>query len=169
MKTIFHFAVIFSVAAFVSCSSDQKEKTAETPGKSPLEDFEFMQGKWQMDAGEVFIFEEWTKENDSTFNGHSWMSPKDSLTKIIPLETVILSSRKGKISYNPVVKNQNGGQSVEFVFTGKKGNDFVFENPMHDNPQRIAYRPAPDSLIARTEGKKDGKDLIDLFPYCRKK
>ena len=42
-----------------------------------------------------------------------------------------------------------------------------FENPTHDFPQRILYRTAGDSLIARVEGKMNGQERGVDFPYVR--
>lgn len=44
----------------------------------------------------------------------------------------------------------------------------VFENPNHDFPQRIIYRLVTvDSLVARIEGRIDGKERSSDFPYRR--
>ena len=46
--------------------------------------------------------------------------------------------------------------------------EMVFENPKHDFPQRIVYRLQPDgTLLARVEGKLNGKDHAVDFPMKR--
>lgn len=42
----------------------------------------------------------------------------------------------------------------------------VFENPQHDFPQQISYTLKPDgSLLAATDGEKDGKEMRAEFLF----
>mgnify|MGYP000234336768 CR=1 FL=1 len=45
--------------------------------------------------------------------------------------------------------------------------EVVFENPAHDFPQRILYRQVAGGLAARIEGRENGKDRAEEFPYRR--
>lgn len=123
------------------------------------------QGLWKMETDEGSIFEEWEKVSDSLLTGMSY-AVKDGDTILI--ETASIKYADGKLCYAPVVQNENDGQEVlfplkEYVQAEKK---FVFENPLHDFPQRIIYHFADDkNLNARIEGEQDGKMESMDFTY----
>jgi hypothetical protein len=73
------------------------------------------------------------------------------------------------IYYLPMVKDQNDGKPVEFKMTSALGDEFIFENPSHDFPQKITYRHAGDSLLAEISGLQNGKQRAEKFPMSRKK
>ncbi len=117
--------------------------------------FSWLVGTWKMNAGSGHVIEQWKQLNDSTFGGKSLFvkASGDSMLQ----ETIELSFRKGEWSYNPTVVDQNNRQPVKFqiIFIGK--GEFICENPVHDFPQRIAYRRIKNSLFASIEGTRNGK------------
>jgi hypothetical protein len=117
--------------------------------------FSWLVGTWKMNAGSGYVIEQWKQLNDSTFRGKSLFvkAPGDSMLQ----ESIELSFRKGEWSYNPTVVDQNNRQPVKFqvIFIGK--GEFICENPVHDFPQRIAYRRIKNSLFASIEGTRNGK------------
>jgi hypothetical protein len=117
--------------------------------------FNWLVGTWKMNAGSGHVIEQWKQSNDSTFQGKSLFvkAPGDSVLQ----ESIELSLRKGELSYNPTVVNQNNRQPVKFqiIFIGK--GEFICENRVHDFPQRIAYRRIKNSLFASIEGTRNGK------------
>lgn len=150
MQYIF-FIVILTM--LVSCSGHQE---------LPLSLYE---GVWKMETEEGSIFEEWEKVSDSLFTGISY-AVKDGDTMV--LEELKLKYTDGKLCYAPTVQDQNEGQEIlfplkEYVIEERK---FVFENLMHDFPQRIIYSFAGDkNLNARIEGEVDGKMEFSDFNY----
>ncbi len=117
--------------------------------------FSWLVGTWKMNAGSGYVIEQWKQLNDSTFRGKSLFvkAPGDSMLQ----KSIELSFRKGEWSYNPTVVDQNNRQPVKFqvIFIGK--GEFICENPVHDFPQRIAYRRIKNSLFASIEGTRNGK------------
>lgn len=117
--------------------------------------FSWLVGTWKMNARSGYVIEQWKQLNDSTFRGKSLFvkAPGDSMLQ----ESIELSFRKGEWSYNPTVVDQNNRQPVKFqvIFIGK--GEFICENPVHDFPQRIAYRRIKNSLFASIEGTRNGK------------
>lgn len=117
--------------------------------------FSWLVGTWKMNARSGHVIEQRKQLNDSTFRGKSLFvkAPGDSRLQ----ETIELSFRKGEWSYNPTVVDQNNRQPVKFqvIFIGK--GEFICENPVHDFPQRIAYRRIKNSLFASIEGTRNGK------------
>lgn len=118
-----------------------------------------------METDEGSIFEEWEKDSDSLYAGISYVVKGGDT---ILLEELELKYVDGKLCYAPTVQSQNEGQEIlfplkEFVRAEKK---FVFENLMHDFPQRIIYHFVDDkTLNARIEGEVDGQMEKSDFNY----
>lgn len=99
-------------------------------------------GLWK-NAGNISVYEEWSISNDSTLTGRAY-SVNGSDTLVV--ETMELSLRQGLWTFWAEPVAQYNGRAVPFV-----KNDYpdamVFENPEHDNPNRIIYRLEADSLL----------------------
>ncbi len=55
---------------------------------------------------------------------------------------------------------------VSFKLIKLQNNEAIFENMLHDYPQRIIYRlSAPDILYAHIEGNKNGKQTHTVFNW----
>ena len=122
-------------------------------------------GTWKMETRRGPMFEQWTRANNEKFQGKSFrLNNQDTLI----LERVELSLTGGSIIYRPIVTGQNDGKAVEFKLISNTGDRFVFENKEHDFPQRVIYHfKSKDTLNARIEGTKDGKEMGSNFPYVR--
>lgn len=119
------------------------------------EQMKWMAGTWNINAGSGVIVEQWQIANDSTLIGKSFFVKNG--TDTIPQENIELVFRNGEWYYIPTVINQNNTQPVGFKIIFLKGTEFISENPVHDFPQRIAYRRIKNQLFASIEGKKNGK------------
>lgn len=58
-----------------------------------------------------------------------------------------------------------GGPGVSFKLASSQPGEAVFENPVHDFPQRIIYRRQGNLLLARIEGKEGGEMKSEEFKY----
>ncbi len=134
--------------------------------KSLLKPTEWLQGEWQSEAAEVQVLETWRVVSDSLMEGQScFVRGQDTLSK----ESVRLEVRQNTVFYIPTVSNQNGGRPVPFQMTFSSPNSLVFENPLHDFPQKISYKKiAQDSLIAEISGVAGGKPNSIQFKLVRK-
>lgn len=143
MKPYLFFTMLLGI--FAACSPQPK---------LPISLYE---GIWSMETDEGTIFEEWEKESDSLFTGISYVV-KDGDT--IVLESIKIKYEDGKLCYAPTVLNQNEGKEVLFLLKEylETENKFVFENLMHDFPQRIIYHFKDNkNLSARLEGEQEGR------------
>ena len=122
-------------------------------------------GTWKMETRRGPMFQQWTRANNEKFQGKSFrLNNLDTLV----MERIELSYSGGSIVYSPIVTGQNDGKAVEFKLISNTGSRFVFENKEHDFPQRIIYHfKSKDSLNARIEGTRDGKEMGSNFPYVR--
>lgn len=122
-------------------------------------------GLWKMESSRGAIYEEWQIQNDHTINGKSYkINNGDTLV----LERVSLFLEGERIVYQPTVTNQNDGKAVQFALVSTKDQRYIFENKEHDFPQRVIYHvTAGNSLHARIEGTKNGKQMASDFNYSR--
>lgn len=130
-----------------------------------LEELDWLIGTWKISTSRGTSYETWIKKSDLEFCGKSF-GVKDQDT--IVFETIRLIQEKDQLFYIPTVENQNENKPVWFALKTKSDNEWVFENPEHDFPQRIRYaRITEDSLIAEISGSKNGRERKQLFPMRR--
>ncbi len=137
--------------------------TARAQSSAP---FQWLVGTWQTEGTGQRLAERWTKENDSTYTGVSWVvrANGDSLIQ----ETIHVRTRQGQWLYEPVAFGQNNNQPVVFKLLFWSRDEFIAENPAHDFPQRITYRRVNDRLFASIEGRRKDRYLKRNFDYLRK-
>lgn len=142
-----------------------KKESEKQPGQ--IAKAEWLIGSWENKSGFGDLSENWTKVNDSTFQGTSYfIKGKDTLHS----ETVELIQKGDALIYSPNVKGQNGDLPVAFKLTSATANTLVFENPAHDFPQKISYKMiTKDSIVAEISGKQGGKPASEAYPMGRKK
>lgn len=124
---------------------------------------QWMEGTWKMNAGNNVIVEKWHVVHDSLLIGNSVFIKNGKDT--IPQESIQLAYRNGDWYYIPIARGQNNDQPVSFKVIFLKGTEFISENPVHDFPQRIAYRRIRNQLFASIEGRngnKYGKQNFDF-------
>jgi hypothetical protein len=141
--------------AFVSCLMQQ----------GVFRELKRLEGSWMMKTQKGLLYENWALTSESELRSKSFKVTGNDTTI---LEHVQLIERKDGIFYIPVVENQNNRQAVSFKLVESAGNRYVFENKLHDYPQRIIYNLIrPDSLVARIEGEKNGQTRGSNFYFVR--
>lgn len=156
--------LLMFVAIFVSCGNNEKPQEV----KPNLKDFSWILGKWgNKDSSQMYV-EFWEQSNDTTYKGNSYMlGDGDTLFS----EKLSLELRADGIYYIPVTSNQNEQKPVLFKLVKDSvvaANTIVFENKLHDFPQRIVYEhPHPDTIKARIEGMDKGKFRMEAFPMYK--
>jgi len=162
-KTKFLIALLISFAG----SSCKKDNAIPTVGVDSVFAFDEIKkaswfiGTWQSTTKRGTLTETWGKLNDSVLIGKTYfIAGKDTLFS----ESNQVLERNKKLYYVPTLSDQNEGKAISFVLTNTVKNELVFENPMHDFPQKISYnRVGSDSLIAKISGIKNGKEAIKTF------
>lgn len=150
-----------------ACSTPAASGDASASKTTQLKQLEWLSGTWGSADSAGVSTEKWEKKNDSTFAGHSYTIAG---TDTVFNEWISLEERAGNLNYIVTVKNQNGELPVAFAMTSIDEKNVVFENPMHDFPQRITYtRVNADSLYAEISATQEGKTIAVPFPMKRKK
>jgi|GEM_PF-1627689 len=116
---------------------------------------QWMVGTWKINTPQGTIVEIWQAKDDSTLQGRSVFvkTAGDSITQ----EKIEFAYRNGDWYYSPTVMSQNGGNAIPFKVIFIRGTEFISENPLHDFPQRIAYRRIKQNMYASIEGNRNGK------------
>ena len=146
--------------ASLFCSSVLMFQSCDTDKGASLSDLKWIVGSWESKTDEGTLYEDWTKVNDSTLQGHAYAISTDGDTTFS--ENAKIIDRAGTIIYSVTV---NEDESTEFTLVDNE-QQAVFENINHDYPQRIIYKNlSSDSLFARIEGKVDGAEESEDFRY----
>ena len=163
-QTIFYFLGILIL--FNACwSGDPGSGRQESARINSLMQLDWLLGSWANLSDEGNFYEEWARDNDSSFSAYSFMTISGDT---IFSESVSLVMKSFDVFYIVSVDNQNEEQPVSFKLVSNHNGEFIFENKEHDFPQRINYKnPAPDSLHARIEGTINGKFSQQEFPMKR--
>ena len=101
-----------------------------------------LEGKWSdSSADSTTVFhEQWHRTADDLYTGLGFvLSGKD--TAFIEHLTIRWDPTGGY--YSALIPAQNAGEPVDFSLIHADADSMVFENALHDFPQRIAYALAP--------------------------
>lgn len=131
---------------------------APAPTPPALAELAFMTGCWRGPSGDGTTIEEYyTPPAENLMLGLSRYTKGDRVTSY---EFSTIAREGTAIVLTP---RPSGQQPVPFRLTRLDSTGAVWENPAHDFPTLIAYRPgAGDSLVAWIEGPgREGKRVIE--------
>jgi hypothetical protein len=143
-------------------SCDPPKESAKDLSK--IKQMEWVIGDWENLSKDGDLYESWSKTDDSTFAGKSFMIVnKDTVYS----EKISLELRNNDLNYVAIVSDQ---PPVSFKFTALDKDEMIFENKAHDFPQRVVYKELQtDSLYARIEGSENGKPRQEEFRMIKRK
>lgn len=135
MKTISRIMILFISLFIIACSSNKSEN-ANKPVSYIGYSFDFLLGEWHRTNDEEGrrTFENWKKENDSTYIGESFtLKGNDTIWK----ENTVLSPIDGIWHYQ--VKMPDDKESTNFKVIAYESNSFTCENKLNEFPKTIRY------------------------------
>lgn len=147
------------LAAAIAAAAGMATAAQEPPR---IERVAWLQGCWAMTSPERTVEEQWTSPRGGMMMG---VGRTVQGGRVVDYEFVIVREEGGRLAYEAHPSAQPSA-----VFLSGELNDSVviFENPVHDFPQRIGYRRnGPDSLAAWVEGARDGRVRRIDFAYHR--
>lgn len=129
-------------------------------------DFKYLdqlEGSWVMRTRQSIIAENWTRLNDSCWQGQSWrIVGRDST---LEASMQLLRAADG-IYFIPLITGQLHSQPLRLKVRVLKPIGFVAENLSYDFPQKVIYRfKGADELDARFYGKQQGTSQEIIFQY----
>lgn len=157
-------AIILTVAGILSPSSLFSQ--IEDP-KGIFRELRALEGTWFMPTDRGDRLESWRIQDDSTLIGRDFrIKPENGDT--VTLENLRLELRDTTISYIAIARGQNQNKPVAFKLTQADYDGYVFENPAHDDPQKIRYLLLGNrELQVYTEGKRGNRTVTQEFVFER--
>ena len=158
MKSI---STVLFLVILISCDKSTK------PEVKKIHELDWLIGTWENSTKEGNLSENWTKINDSTFNGQTYfIRGNDTLHN----ETFVVKQNDAEIFYIPTIKGENDDKPVTFKLTQSTEKQFTFENPTHDYPTKIVYSQINiDSIVVEISGVVDGVFSAEKYPMKKAK
>ncbi|MCK6694407.1 MAG: PorT family protein [Thermoanaerobaculia bacterium] len=126
-----------------------------------------LEGTWFMPQDRGDRLEIWKVQDDSTLTGRGLRIKAENGDTVL-LETMQLELRGDVIMYYATVRGQNKNEPVGFELTLADADGYLFENPAHDNPQKIRYLLLGNrELQVTTEGKRGNRTVTDEYVFER--
>ncbi len=130
--------------------------------KPTINDFGWMAGCWAQNTDKSSRDEIWSKASGGTMVGLGRVIAKGKTSSV---EFMKLHQEKDGMYFTALIPGEPETSFKLIKFENKK---VIFENAMHDFPQRVIYGQNSDgSLFARIEGKMKGKPLAIDFAFQR--
>jgi hypothetical protein len=143
-------AVTVAALAFAACAS-----------AAPADDLAWLKGAWTQQKDGAVVQETWRAAPTGGLEGVTVTTRpgKPAFT-----ERASISVEGAGLTYTARVPNQ---PPTPFVLVRRGKDEAVFENKVHDFPQRIIYRRCGADLCAAIEGVMDGKPAREEWRYRR--
>ena len=126
-----------------------------------------LEGTWFMPTDRGDRLESWRVQDDSTLVGRG-MRIKPENGDTVTLENLWLELRDTTITYVAIARGQNQNRPISFKLTQADYDGYVFENPAHDDPQKIRYLLLGNrELQVFTEGKRNNRTVTQEFVFER--
>lgn len=119
-------------------------------------------GQWVDDPGEdsTIFHEQWHRLDARHYEGLGFVMLGNDTVSI---EHLNINLTDTGMFYAAEIPTQNEGRPVYFKLTSAN-DSLVFENPQHDFPQRIVYRPQePAGWVAFVSGSMQGEQRMMQF------
>ena len=122
----------------------------------------WLAGCWEARSDGVVVEEQWMAPRGRTMISMGRRVHEDTL---VDFDQVVLREKAGRLEYEAHPANQSIGV---YLSTQVTPTNLVFENPLHDFPQRIGYTlRGADSLVAWMDGKEGGSSKRVEFRYAK--
>lgn len=133
----------------------------------PIKPMKWLIGEWENKSDKGDLYEKWWRINDTVLGGFTFMlAGSDTLFQ----EKIEIQCLHDTLFYVTAVNNQNDGNQVRFKRIQSTPTAEIFENKLHDFPQRIIYQhPHVDTLTVRIEGEIEGRLIGEDFVMWRKR
>ncbi|MFH2142347.1 MAG: DUF6265 family protein [Bacteroidota bacterium] len=161
MTSKFNFFSILCTFIFISISCKNNSDNLQNEF-----DFDWLTGNWENNYDSVISSEKWEKINDSLYSGFGFMlSSDDTVFK----ENITIKREGENTYYMPVIAGEVYEKLTSFKLISKvEGKHYIFENKLHDFPQRIIYKLInKDSILATIEGYQNDTFRQEFFPFKR--
>lgn len=134
--------------------------TARAAPADPLSGLAWMSGSWIEARDGVVTRETWLPPLGDAMAGTSQTNAPGRKPRI---EHMTITAEPGGVTFTAILPGQ---PPTPFALRPRgSGDEAVFENPGHDFPQRVIYRPCGENLCARIEGVVKGAPASKSWVY----
>jgi hypothetical protein len=127
----------------------------------PTDQLSWLTGCWERRTATGVVEEQWSSSSGGMLLGFSRTVRRDS---VVDYEFVRIFAVADTLVFEAQPARQ---AKTQFRAVPPFTPEVVFANPAHDFPQRVIYRRAGDSLLARIEGVRGGQPRVIPFPYAK--
>lgn len=159
MKRFSFHLLLFLVLLFSACNDENTLNSRKN-----FEKLYWLEGNWKGKLNEGTYYESWKKESPDLLSGTSFY--------IEGQDTIYSEKTSIKRGFTGVIYNVKVGNEDEVDFHLVEISDAlsIYENPLHDFPQRIIYiKKGNDQLLVKIEGVENEKNLSKEFRLQRQK
>lgn len=117
-----------------------------------LENFHLFTGKWVSSENNSTTIEVWKKVSEHSLEGYG-KTINDSDSTLKNYESLRILEMSQEIFY--LAKVEHNDLPIPFKLTQSSKNNFVFENPGHDFPNRIEYNFLNETKLEVIVGSKE--------------
>lgn len=155
--------LLSGLLVFGACKKEEAPAEVAAPTYDKLKAAEWMLGSWSNPSEEGDFSEFWTMENDSIYQGKSFVVVQNDT---IFAERAILSQKGEDVFYSVLILTDSTDTETPFKLTSSSENTLVFENAENPFPKKITYtRVTNDSIFAEISGGDNSQG----FPMKRVK
>ena len=160
----FFTAIVLTTAGLLFASSLSAQ--IEDP-EGVFRELRALEGTWFMPTDRGDRLESWRVQDDTTLIGRGFrIKPENGDT--VTLENIRLELHDTTITYIVIARGQNQNKPVSFRLTVADYDGYVFENPAHDDPQKIRYLLLGNrELQVFTEGKRNNRPVTQEYVFER--
>jgi hypothetical protein len=139
-------SIVLLVVLFMAAASGHAQAT--------LADLSVMAGCWELrdDSKNLLISEQWMSPAGTSILG---MGRTVKGGKTTDWEFMRVEQRQDRLFF--VARPKANSEETAFKLISSLRGRFVFENKLHDFPQRVIYTVTDSTLTGRVEGESEGK------------
>ena len=136
---------------------------SQAPSNHVKQLFALLPGTWQNTA---MNHQEIWEQKDSILKGNGLvMKGSDTLW----YERLEINCITQPPAYTSWVDKQNGGNGIQFLLSSSSDSSWIFENPLHDFPQKISYtQKLSNKIEVRISGNDKNRMREETFEFIRK-
>ncbi len=142
--------VLSGLLVLTACKKEQAPAEVAAPSYDQLKSAAWMLGSWANNSEQGNFSEYWTMENDSTYQGKSFVVVQNDT---VFAERAILSQKGEDVFYSVLILTDSTDTETPFKLTSRSENTLVFENAENPFPKKITYTLVNnDSIFAEISG-----------------
>jgi len=168
VKTRFTLIIFNLILLSQACKQNVLTEPAEVNANLISPDtLHWLTGTWKSESSNGVYTENWLKSGDTCLLGESFLIREHDT---VFLESIEIRNINDTLCYIPTVIGQNNSLPVKFTLFRLSLDTVVFQNLLHDFPQRITYTLVqPGSIHAWIDGIDNGIARREDFRMVRLK